>query len=514
MKENINNLIHNLIYKVKKTEKKKISTSQKIKLYKKFSHKFKRGIKKKKISINSYNTYISRARRQFINLKHHKLKKNIKKLIKKFPVFKKEIKKIGFKKKIYILRKNINKLKIKLLKIKPLIKKINNIKISCDNTKYINNMVKKNKYWKNELKNLINKKWYKSNKILILKIFYGHTLLRKIEKLKINHEILCSLKSEKNKYIYVKKQNIKKLKKKKKNTITINYKNYMQEIFDLFRDNSPIDTIRKLSQISFALSAVSGRRMIEIVKIGKFKKVNFNKIQFYGQAKTVEKKKYIIYTLIESKRFIKKIKEVRKSIVLQKILKKIKNKNNKYQSINNQISNHLSNPFNKWVKLFFQDKNRTYKDSRSIYARICFNKWFKKDKTWENKDEDIFFYKILGHKSIHSQIHYKQFKLKKYKSNWIPNKNIYYFKRINNLNLLDNKLHKVIKRKASYKIHEITKKLIMKNPKIIINNYKLRKYGFNTRLIQRYIKFISKHIYQEKIKGRYRIKQNKNKIIV
>ncbi len=248
--------------------------------------------------------------------------------------------------------------------------------------------------------------------------------------------------------------------------------------------------------------------MIEIIKTGKFKKIKQkNKIEFKGQVKTKNKKKYNIYLLYNPKLFIKKIKKIRNNKIFKKIIKNINKKKNKYLSKNYQISNYLSNSFNKWSKLFFQDNKRTYKDTRSIYSRICFQKWFKKDKKWKKYDEDMFFYKILGHKTINSQIHYKQFKLKNFDEKWKPkiNNNKRYKKILN----LDKNIHKIIKRKKAYKIHEITKKILIKDDNKIINNYILRKFGFNTILIKRYVKYISKYINQKKINGRYKIIKKK-----
>ncbi len=249
--------------------------------------------------------------------------------------------------------------------------------------------------------------------------------------------------------------------------------------------------------------------MIEIIKTGKFKLINKkNKIQFKGQAKNNnKKKKYKIYLLCNSKLFLKKIKKLRKSKILKKIIYMINKRKNKYLSKNYQISNYLSNPFNRWSKLFFQNKKRTYKDTRSIYSRICFKKWFKKDKKWKKYDEDMFFYKILGHKNINSQIYYKQFKLKNFEKKWKPKiKKNKRFKKILNL---DKKIHKIIKRKNAYRIHEITKKILINNDNTLINNYILRKFGFNTILIKKYIKYISKYINQKKINGRYKIIKKK-----
>ncbi len=479
---------------------------KKNKLYRKEALKFKKKLKKKKLSLNSYITYISRARKQFINIKHYSLKKKINYIKKNFPYYKKEINYIDKINDIKIINIKFKELNYKLELINNLIKKINKIKINSTkkNLKIINNSIKIFPEWKKELKNLINQKWYSSNKYLINRIQQGEKLKKNIKNIKINHEILFYLKVEKRKFLISKKKSYKELKKKKSNIIIINYKNYIQEIHNILNNNFKINNIRKISILTFALSAVSGRRMIEIIKTGKFKIKNKKyKIEFKGQAKTKNKKKYNIYLLCKPKLFIKKIKKLRKNKILRKIIYKINKKKNKYLSKNYQISNYLSNSFNKYAKLFFQDNKRTYKDTRSIYSRICFQKWFKKDKKWKKYDEDMFFYKILGHKTINSQIHYKQFKLKNFNKKWKPklNNNKRYKKLLN----LDKNINKIIKRKNAFKIHEITKKILIKNDNEIINNYILRKFGFNTILIKRYIEYISKYINQKKIKGRYRI---------
>ncbi len=515
MKENINHLIHNLVNAVKKIEKKHTKQIKKIKLFRKQVNLFKHKLKNKNISVNSYNTYISRARRQFLNIKHHNFNKKITFILKNFPFFTQEINQNFVQPKTtQNLKFKINKFKIKLYKTDILIKNINKLQINSNNTNKIIQLITKIPEWKNELKFLLEKKWYTANKNIIFKTQQSTNLLKKIEKIKIHHEILYILKLEKRKYLYIKKQNLEKLKKKEKQIITINYINYMQKINNILTNNYPLDNIKNFSLTLFALSAVSGRRMIEIIKLGNFKYKNKNEIVFKGQAKTTNKKKYNIYLLYNPKKFIKKIKELRKSKILKKIKHKIKTKKNKYQSTNSQISNYLSNPLNKWVKIFFNNHKRTYKDSRSIYSKIVFEMWFKKHKQWKNTSKDIFFYKILGHKNINNQIHYKQFKLFNFLPQWKPIKKNIILTRINNLSKLDNKLSKIIKRKTAFKIHEITKNLIKKNPYLLINNYLLRKFGFNTRLIQRYIKFIAPYINQKKTKGRYKIIESKNNKII
>ncbi len=511
MKKNINLIIKKLIQDISNIENNKHIT-QKFKniLYKKKSILFKKNIKKLNISLNSYIAYISRARKQFINKKHHNFKKKIIFLKKNFLYFKKEIHEIYKNKDTYNIYVKIKSLKNKLHHIYLLSDNIKKIKINNKkkkNIKIINKTITLLPTWKKELKNLIQQNLYKSSNIIINKIQEGKKILKKIEKIKISHEITNYLKVEKKKFELAKYQSFKKLKKKKNYSINIDYVKYVNKINYIILKTTSINNIKELALLSFSLSAITGRRMIEIIRTGKFYKTNYQHIvKFSGQAKTKIKKKYNIYILWYNSDFlIKKIKQIRKSKILKNIFNKIKKNKNIYISVNNQLNNYLSNPFNRWVKNFvFQNHNHTYKDSRSIYARIAFQIWYKKDKKWKNKDEDIFFYKILGHKNLNTQIYYKQFKLKNFSALYIPKKKI---KNIRLLNLirLDKKIKKILKRKNTTKIHIVTKKIIQNNPDTLINNYILRKFNFNTKLIQKYIKFISKYIYQKKIKGRYKI---------
>ncbi len=507
MNINIIKLIKKILKNIKYVENLNILQTQKTKYYKKISQLYKKYLKKKNISIYTYSKYISLIRKQFTNKKHHNFDKKIKYLIKNFNYYKNELKIIKNNTTLKIF-KNIKKLKTKLYQIDNLLINLNKIKLKSNNINKIKNIINKIPEWKKEIKYFIKNKWFKRNKFIINKIKQGKILLKNINKLKINHEILFHLKIEKNKLNLIKKKSLKSLKNKKFKIIRINYIKYIQKIYNILYSVKKLTSFNDISSLSFALSTISGRRMIEIFYTGKFKKINNYEIYFKGQAKNNNKKKYRIYILLNTKIFIKKIKLLRSCNIIKKIIKKINNKKNKLISKNAQISNNISPYLNKWVKKFFKNKNRTYKDSRSIYARITFEKWFKNDKKWKYKDEDIFFYKILGHKNLNSQIYYKQFKIYNFIKKWKPKKIINI--RLNNLILLDKKINKIIKWKKSYKIHIITKNILKKNPNKLITNYLLRKYGFNTKLIQRYINFISKNIYQIKKNNRFIIKNNYN----
>ncbi len=306
--------------------------------------------------------------------------------------------------------------------------------------------------------------------------------------------MLSYLKLNKKKYLFLQKQSLNKLLCKKQKTIYIDYKDYLNKIYNILSVINQINHIKELSILSYCLSAVSGRRMIEILQTGIFKYKNNYQLYFTGAAKTkYSDKTYCIYILYNTNIFLTKLQLLRNSIIFKKTYNKIYQNKEKYQSINSKINIYFAKIFNNWVKKFFGDYNRTYKDSRSIYARIIYQKYFKTDKKWKYSDEDIFFYKNLCHKNIHSQLYYKQFKLLNFNSNWIPKK-IYTDIRYNILNSLNNKIPKNMKIYTWQKIHNTTKNIILKHPLNIINNYSLRKYGFNYKLIRTYLIYINKYI--------------------
>ncbi len=215
MKINIVKLIKKIKNIVNFIEKLNIKQIKKNILFKKISQLYKKYLKKQNISIFTYSKYITLIRKQFIDIKHHNLYKNINKLIKSFKCYKNELKKLK-NKKIKIIFKKINKLKKKLYKIDILINYLNRIKLKSNNLNLIKNIYNKLPEWKKEIKIFIKNKWYKRNKFLINKISNGLKLFKKINNLKINHEILFYLRIDKHKLLLIKKKSLKSLKKKKK----------------------------------------------------------------------------------------------------------------------------------------------------------------------------------------------------------------------------------------------------------------------------------------------------------
>lgn len=64
------------------------------------------------------------------------------------------------------------------------------------------------------------------------------------------------------------------------------------------------------------------------------------------------------------------------------------------RSENGRINAILAKAFNPWVKSFFKDDRRVYKDSRAIYARIAYEMFFRVDPRWKNVDEMFSLWKF------------------------------------------------------------------------------------------------------------------------
>ena len=326
--------------------------------------------------------------------------------------------------------------------------------------------------------------WSKSikNGTLIDDVKIGKDLLNDLSKIKVNHEIMYHLTMDQNERATIKIKADNSLKNKKRNTVTINYQKYLNAIYGILSrpDTTFNDVQRKtISPLVFALAAVSGRRMIEIILTGQFKRTGKYKVMFSGQVKKRTENENFereIYTLIDSNLFIQKIKLLRSLPALQNIDELISDnvvdgrliRNDKIV-INSVFSRHL----NQFTKDFFNDERRVFKDTRSLYTRIVYEKYFKSDSRWSNVDEDVFFAEILGHDDDETQLHYKQFKLDSFDSEYVPaeQENL----RLIALHRLDNDMPGLARFDSAVKIHNWVKEQVAANSDATITTYSIRK---------------------------------------
>lgn len=489
-KIDLNKLINQLIDDVDSVDKSDIPQGKKTAKYKALAKKFKNALfndKRKfkgkglnnRISLKTFSNYLSRTRKLFDHKLHHSFKKEVEKLCKKYPDYADIFKKWVISETSQI-RIELSELKNKLNNGMILIEKY---KHNSKNTTLIKNYPE----WRDSIK----------NGTITDDVIKGENLLNDLNKIKVNHEIMYHLTLDKNEQAAIKIKSENSLKNKKRNTVTIDYKQYLNEIYKILStpDNIFNDTQRKtLAPLAFALAAVSGRRMIEILLTGQFKRKNKYSVMFSGQAKKRTESENFereIYTLIDSKLFIQKIKFLRSipalddiDEIIQKNIDCDRKIRNEKTVINAIFSQHLSH----FTKQFFNDDRRVFKDSRSIYARIVYEKYFKTDKRWINVDEDVFFSEILGHDDDETQLHYKQFKLINFDPNYIPS---YEFEnyRLIALQKLDNDMPDLARLNAAVKIHQWVKEQISINPEANITTYSIRKaLSVKPTVVARYMK--------------------------
>ena len=476
-KLHLHKLINQLINDVDSIEKSDIPQGQKTAKYKALTTKFKNALfndRRKfrgkglnnRITLKTYSNYLSRTRKLFDNKIHHSFTSELNKLVKKYANY--EYAEL-FKK---WLDEEPSQIRIQLLELQ---KKLKNGMILID--KYKPNS-------KNTTLIKLYPEWSKSikNGTLIDDVKIGKDLLNDLSKIKVNHEIMYHLTMDQNERATIKIKADNSLKNKKRNTVTINYQKYLNAIYGILSrpDTTFNDVQRKtISPLVFALAAVSGRRMIEIILTGQFKRTGKYKVMFSGQVKKRTENENFereIYTLIDSNLFIQKIKLLRSLPALQNIDELISDnvvdgrliRNDKIV-INSVFSRHL----NQFTKDFFNDERRVFKDTRSLYTRIVYEKYFKSDSRWSNVDEDVFFAEILGHDDDETQLHYKQFKLDSFDSEYVPaeQENL----RLIALHRLDNDMPGLARFDSAVKIHNWVKEQVAVNSDATITTYSIRK---------------------------------------
>lgn len=449
----------------------------------------------KRISANTFNAYMSRARKRFDDKLHHNFEKNVIKLSEKYPLYNEELSS-WLSMPAASIRQHMSRLQAKLKEIMPLAEDLSNIKIGAKNSETkINKLANKYPEWQFAISDLNSEDW-KDKRDYLYKLFQqGSSLLEDLNNLKVNHEVLYHLQLSSAERTSIQQRWANVLSEKKRNVVVIDYPRYMQAIYDII--NKPIvsfdlTTRRGMAPLAFALAALSGRRMIEIMLQGEFSVAGKYTVTFLGQAKKRSEDKAIsrkIYTLCDATLFVNLVNELRSCPAAADFDEVIKGYGeNDTRSENGRINAILATAFNPWVKIFLGDDRRVYKDSRAIYARIAYEMFFRVDSRWKNVDEDVFFMEILGHDDENTQLHYKQFKLANFSRTWRPNvgeENT----RLAALQKLDSMMPDFARGDAGVRIHETVKQLVEQDPSIKITNSTLRPFNFSTRLIPRYLEF-------------------------
>lgn len=449
----------------------------------------------KRITANTFNAYMSRARKRFDDKLHHSFDKNIHKLSEKYPLYSEELSS-WLSMPTANIRQNMSALQSKLKSIMPLAEELSNIKLGVKGSDAkLAKLTKKYPDWSFAISDLCSDDW-KERRDYLYKLFQqGSSLLEELHQLKVNHEVLYHLQLSPAERTSIQQRWADVLREKKRSVVVIDYPKYMQSIYNIL--NSPatlfsLNTRSGMAPLAFALAAVSGRRMIEIMFQGEFSVSGKYTVNFSGQAKKRSEDKNVtrtIYTLCEAKLFVDLLTELRSCSAASDFDEVIQGYGkDDTRSENGRINAILAKAFNPWVKTFFGDERRVYKDSRAIYARIAYEMFFRVDPRWKNVDEDVFFMEILGHDDENTQLHYKQFKLANFSRTWRPDvgdENT----RLVALQKLDDEMPGFARGDAGVRLHETVKQLVEQDPSAKITNSTLRAFKFSPTMISRYLEF-------------------------
>lgn len=500
-------LIQQLVNEIDTVDASDLTQTEKSRRYKSAATRFKNALfgdkrkyrgkgMEKRITANTYNAYMTKARSKFDDRFHHDFEKNINRMAKKYPLYGEELRE-WLTLTPADVRQRHQELTRRLKEIMPLAEELSGVKYGTKpGERKLHRLAVKYPEWKFALFDAAGENWKEAQAHLHKLFQSGIRLLEDISKLRINHAVLYTLQLSAAERNSIRQRWNDVLSEKKRNTVLLDYPTYMGEIFKILEAPPArfnLDTRVGMAPLAFALAAVSGRRMIEIMFQGEFKAVGKNQVEFTGQAKkrVTDDATRTIYTLCDAALFMDRLTTLRNCPAASDfdvVAEGFSSLDNR--SENGRINAILAGAFNPWVKKFFNDERRVYKDSRAIYARIAYERWFRHDPRWADKDEDVFFAEILGHDDENTQLHYKQFKLHNFSLTWHPakgNEN----RRLAALQALDDEVQTLARSGAAERIHEATKQIIAENPDKVIKSQTLRELNFYRPLIKRYLEFIA-----------------------
>jgi hypothetical protein len=448
----------------------------------------------KRISLNTYNTYLSRARRMFedMGLRHHLLDRELERLKKRYPL---HAHAIGTLDGLTPTETRLAQRGLfdQLRKAGNLRRQLSELDFSVPAAKKsVDGLRAKHPMYAEKLEQLLTGDAVTAMANLERSFREVDALIEDLTHLKVNHEIMYSLSMEKGlRETHTEKKELA-LGKKKRNAIAIHYPNYIQRVFNLLTNptvNSSEGAMYGISPLTFALCAATGRRPIEILVQGQFRAIDEHRLGFIGQAKkrteSVDHER-VIYSLVDSGIVLKAL-QILRNLPQVKSLHLSEGAENDTREKNAIISGRVSAPLNEFAKQFFADEGRVLKDTRAIYARICFELWFKVDPRWKKIDDDVFFAELLGHEDEQTQMHYKSFKVFDCDRSFEPSESDR-LGRWERLAEYDNQMLELANGDAAVVLHEKIKQHLVENPDEKMTQSTISRItGAYRPLIQRYM---------------------------
>lgn len=315
-------------------------------------------------------------------------------------------------------------------------------------------------------------------------------LVEDMGKVKIDHELLVHLKMPAEDAKAWKEKTANRLSQRKRDTVILDYPVYLEKMATAMAE--PIEAF-SMRQLTYGIAAATGRRPIEVLILGHFEKVNDHQLKFFGQAKKRRHNKddgNIIYTLVDSQLVLDALTRLREMDSVKSLSQLTKDSIDDLRGMEIQVNGRVAAGLNEFVKnSVFLDESRIFRDLRGIYARICLEKFFKRDPRWRRKDEDVFFQELLGHEDEESQKAYKPFKL----INFDPDLQ-YTPKKIDIQDILtsfDDKVEALGRATTGIDLHNQVKELFAEDPEFRMSQKALtRETGRNRELIKRYLELV------------------------
>lgn len=229
-----------------------------------------------------------------------------------------------------------------------------------------------------------------------------------VKAMKLDHEIMRHLTLPAATKEQLASDALETLEHRATNTVLINYHWLVGKIHELINASeirADGQATPFFSYLALGLALATGRREIEILKLGRFEKVGEFELEFSGQAKqrggVDYGQSYRIYTLLKADLVLEALEKLRG---MPEVLE--------LQHLDNtEVNLRVAKTLNTLTKRVFDSHERVFKDSRALWARIVFELHFTRDKRWAKVNETVFWREMLGHEDMDTQESYKAFKI-------------------------------------------------------------------------------------------------------
>lgn len=229
-----------------------------------------------------------------------------------------------------------------------------------------------------------------------------------VQAMKLDHEIMRHLTLPAATREQLATDAVERLEVRAVNTVSINYHWLMKTVGELLAagELASDGTWRHFySHRALALALATGRRAVEVLKLGRFEKVGEFELEFSGQAKqrggVDYGQSYRIYTLLRADLVLEELAKLR---AMPEVLEL-------QHCDNTEVNRRTAKTLNTVAKRVFDRPDAVFKDSRAIWARIVFETHFGRDERWRRVNETVFWREMLGHEDMDTQESYKAFKI-------------------------------------------------------------------------------------------------------